>query len=137
MRINSLTCAGLFSYAAETTIRFPNHAVIVGPNNAGKSNIFRIMRVLADALYDNIQPSAFEMSSTANRAFVEANVAFSREECGLLWRCFRYSTTDRAKIRVSELPASAQIEAFLADITIRIGWMKDIRGAGMNPEIKI
>ena len=137
MRINRLTCAGLFSYAAETTIRLPNHAVIVGPNNAGKSNIFRIMRVLTDALYRNARPSAFEMSSTGNAAFVEASVAFSPRECGLLWRCFRYSATSREKIRVSKLPASAQIEGFFADATIRIGWMKDIRGAGANPEIKI
>ena len=137
MRINRLTCAGLFSYAAETTIRFPTHAVIVGPNNAGKSNIFRIMRVLADALYHNARPSAFEMSSTGNGAFVEASVAFSPKECGLLWRCFRYSSTARGKIRVSKLPASARIEEFFADTTIRIGWMKDIRGAGTNPEIKI
>ena len=137
MRINRLTCAGLFSYAAETTIRFPTHAVIVGPNNAGKSNIFRIMRVLADALYHNAWPSAFEMSSTGNGASVEASVAFSPKECGLLWRCFRYSSTARGKIRVSKLPASARIEEFFADTTIRIGWMKDIRGAGTNPEIKI
>ena len=137
MRINLLTCAGLFSYAAETTIRFPNHAVIVGPNNAGKSNIFRIMRVLADALYHNARPSAFEMSSTGNGAFVEAGVAFSPRECGLLWRCFRYSATSRGRIRVSKLPALARIEEFFADATIRIGWMRDIRGAGANPEIKI
>lgn len=134
MRINRLTCSGLFSYVAESTIKFSGRTVIVGPNNAGKSNIFRIIRILLDALADNRSPSAFEMSRTENAAFVEAEIAFSPDECALLSEFLGYYRP-RDK-RLARLPIP-EIAEFLAEVKIRLDWTKDVRGAGSNAGIRV
>lgn len=48
--INSITVSGLYSFKKETTINFKNNNLIVGPNNSGKTNIFRIFRFLISVL---------------------------------------------------------------------------------------
>lgn len=136
MRINRLTCSGLFSYTTESTIRFSGRTVIVGPNNAGKSNIFRIIRILMDALGDNRDLSAFEMSRTKNKAFVEAEIALSPKERSLLAEFFRYYVVSGYPLRVAGFQ-SAALGEFLTEIVIRVDWTKDIRGFGINPRIRV
>ena len=136
MRINRLTCSGLFSYTAESTIQFSGRTVIVGPNNAGKSNIFRIIHILLDALGDKRDLSAFEMSRTKNKAFVEAEIALSPKERSLLAEFFRYYVVSGYPLRVARFPSTALAE-FLTEIIIRVDWMKDIRGSGINPHIRV
>lgn len=136
MRINRLTCSGLFSYTTESTIRFSGRTVIVGPNNAGKSNIFRIIRILMDALGDNRDLSAFEMSRTKNKAFVEAEIALSPKERSLLAEFFRYYMVSGYPLRVAGFQSTALGE-FLTEIVIRVDWTKDIRGFGINQRIRV
>ena len=136
MRIERLTCSGLLSYEAETEIKFPSHAVIVGPNNSGKSNIFRIIRIMLEAL-DGRQPAASQMSRAGNGAFVEAEMVFSYEERGLLSEFLGYYNPDSRSPRVVKHPDYEQIGEFLANVTIRVGWTKDVRGDGGDPRIRI
>ena len=136
MRIERLTCSGLLSYSAETPIEFPNHAVIVGPNNSGKSNIFRIIRIMLEAL-DGRQPAASQMSRAENTAFAEAEMVFSNDERGLLSEFFGYYNPDSRPPRVAKHPDYEQIGEFLASVTVRIGWTRDARGAGSAPRITV
>ena len=50
VRLNRLAVEGLFSYAARQEVEFSDRTVIVGPNNSGKSNLFRAIGTIADAL---------------------------------------------------------------------------------------
>ena len=136
MRIDSLECSGLLSYEAETEIKFPNHAVIVGPNNAGKSNIFRIIRIMLEAL-DGKQPTASQISRAKDTAFVKAEMDFSDDERGLLSEFFGYYNPDSRPPRVAKHPDYEQIGEFLSSVTVRIGWTRDARGAGSAPRLTV
>lgn len=134
MRINRMTCSGLFSYTTESTINFSDRTVIAGPNNAGKSNIFRIIRILWDGLGTGGPLTAFEMSSTENAAFVEAEIALSPDERATLSEFLSYhSTPHKQLVRLPIL----ELGEFLARATIRIDWTKDAQGTGSNPKIRV
>lgn len=54
LKIKSIKFNGLYSYGDQTHICFPEDVVVVaGPNNAGKSNIFRLIEMIANTLTDN------------------------------------------------------------------------------------
>ena len=136
MRIERLTCSGLLSYEAETEIKFPSHAVIVGPNNSGKSNIFRIILIMLEAL-DGRQPAASQMSRAKDTAFAEAEMMFSHEERGLLSEFLGYYNPDSRPPRVAKHPDYEQIGEFLVSVIVRIGWIRDARGAGSAPRLTV
>lgn len=92
------------------------------------------MRILVGALCDGESPSALEMSHTKNKAFVEADIAFSPDESALLYEFLGYYPDD-SRPRVHKLPAYALVEEFLTAITVRIDWMADIHGEGSQPQI--
>lgn len=48
--VNSITVGGLYGFKKETIIKFGNNNLIVGPNNGGKTNIFRLFKFLISAL---------------------------------------------------------------------------------------
>jgi len=50
VRFVSLKANGLFSFGKDTTIRFNNTNIIVGPNNSGKTNILRLFRLVITSL---------------------------------------------------------------------------------------
>ncbi len=143
VRLNSLTCSGLFSYASESTIDFSEHVVIVGPNNAGKSNLFRVIQVLSDTLSgikDNLSGS--ETSPCASDPYVEAEVQLSFDECQILSEFFAYHLIDHGgggnvELRIQSLPDQSKISHFFDSIKIRIKWEKTPENLAVNPYIHI
>ena len=140
VRLKSLTCSGLFSYASESPIEFSEHVVIVGPNNAGKSNLFRVIRVLSDTLSGTKNHlSGSEMSPCTSNPYVEAEVHLSLDECHLLSEFFAYqpieglSDEGNAKLRIQSLPDQSKISHFLDSIKIRIEWERTPDNLAVRP----
>ena len=66
VRITELKCRGLYSYRDPLKIVVPKKAVIVGPNNSGKSNVFRLIRLFADTLSSSSELKDHRISKEHN-----------------------------------------------------------------------
>lgn len=144
VRLNSLACSGLFSYASESTIVFSEHVVIVGPNNAGKSNLFRVIQVLSDTLSGTKDSlSGSETSPRTSDPYVEAEVKLSPDECQILSEFFVYQPLEdrkdegNVKLHIQSLPGQSTISHFLDSIKIRIEWERTPENLAVNPYMHI
>lgn len=69
VHIANIRCEGLLSFKKSTDIAFTGNTVIVGPNNSGKSNVFRLLKILVDSVHSDdildksyISPDCFNPS---------------------------------------------------------------------------
>ncbi len=85
--LNEMRIQGLLSYpdlkSSDNRVSFSKNTVIVGPNDAGKSNIFRIIRTLVDSWPAKfINPS--DLFSERSDPSVELNITLSPPEANEL-----------------------------------------------------
>ena len=133
-----MTFAGLFSYTIKSTVKFSNSVVIVGPNNAGKSNLFRIIRILADTLYQN-RTLTSEISQSADNSHIEAEILLSEDERYMLADFFACGHTgkDNAETQVIYMSNRKKIASYLDNIIIKMEWMRASDGSSNNPNTEI
>lgn len=80
VHLNSLKCEGLYSFKERFDLDLSNHMIIVGPNNSGKSNIFRILKILIDTFYTRHRLGESIISIGHYNPFLEISLVFSPEE---------------------------------------------------------
>ncbi len=78
--IKRLKFSGLYSFSKETQIDFSDTSLLVGPNNSGKSNIFRIFKLLVDTFSDRKRLEDHDIYPTSYNPTLETILIFSREE---------------------------------------------------------
>ena len=137
VRLEKLTFAGLFSYAAESTVRLSNRTVVVGPNNAGKSNIFRIIRILADAFYHRKRLLASEMSQLVDKSSISAEISLSPAEADRLVDVFACGEDNDPRLRMIHMPNRKKIAGSLDRIIVNVAWEKIQDGSGDNTGVEI
>ena len=81
VRIESMKIKGLYSFKDETLIRFDTNNLIIGPNNSGKTNIFRILKLIIPTMINPYDISnIIRHNKSAELPSVEFNIHFSEEE---------------------------------------------------------
>ena len=138
VRLNRLAVEGLFSYAERQEVEFSERTVIVGPNNAGKTNLFRAIGMLADALLHDRSLPASEISRPDANPRIEADLSLSSDEIGVLAVFFSCSCADEKDSRAKMIsgPNVEKLRDSIGDMTIKIEWkMQGRSGGGPDAEV--
>ena len=91
VRINNLKCKGLYSFKDQIDIDFSDNMVIVGPNNSGKSNIMRILKIIDDTFYYEKSLSYSDVFIGEYNPWLEFSISFSNEETKKIIEYFSFS----------------------------------------------
>ena len=139
VRLNRLAVEGLFSYAARQEVEFSDRTVIVGPNNSGKSNLFRAIGTIADALLRDrgLPPSGISRPGANPR--IEADLSLSPDEIGVLAVFFSCRRADEADSRAKMIsgPNVEKLRGRMGDITITIEWKRMQDGSVGGPDAEV
>lgn len=136
--IRSLKFAGLFSYANETELEFSNRLVLVGPNNSGKSNIIRILRLLVDSFYRFRKLQGQDISHRGDDPFLEIRLTLSRNETQKLVEYLScYSEQNNQIWRYHECANKEVLLKKLDEISIKLTWKRELHQYGSDPYMEL
>ena len=136
VRITKLQCRGLYSYRKQVSADVSNRVVIVGPNNSGKSNLFRIIRLLADTLS---MPPALKDGQITKGALdpsLGLHVKLSREETEKIVDFFSFYVPDAQGMRFHEYENRDQLASLLDEIAVKLSWKKTAK-YGIRTSVEI
>lgn len=138
VRLKRLVVEGLFSYTERQKAVFSGRTVIVGPNNAGKSNLFRIIDMLADELLRRGNLPTSKTSESDHNPCIEAEISLSPGEIDKLVDFFSCSAQQVHPDQDMILTPDAESDrSCLGSITIKIEWKRVPKGLGVNPRVEI
>ena len=122
VRIAELRSSGLYSYREPLAVDVPDSVVMVGPNNSGKSNFFKMLKFFTDALSGS-EPDERKISKGAPDPHMRLRIKLSKSEAGKIVDFFSfYDERDRRGLRFVEYENRARLEALLDDMTVRVFW---------------
>ncbi len=132
--IRRVKFAGLFSYPEETEIEFSRRSVLVGPNNSGKSNIIRILKLFIDTFSERKRLSESEMSHLDTNPYLEIKLTFSEEETNKIidFLSFSPSGSNRAS-KYHDFKNRNSLLKILDDLSIKLTWQREVHGYGSEP----
>ena len=122
VRIAELRSSGLYSYREPLAVDVPNNVVMVGPNNSGKSNLFKMLKFFTDALSGS-EPYEHKISKDAPDPHMRLRIKLSKSEAGKIVDFFSfYDERDRQGLRFVEYENRVCLEALLDDLTVGVFW---------------
>ena len=126
VRIAELKCHGLYSYREPLSVAVPEKAVIVGPNNSGKSNIFRLIRLFEQALLSSSELKDSQITKGSGDSYLELRMELSKTETGRIvdFFSFGYDEKDR-ETKFFEYGNRARLETLLNEVRARVFLKKD------------
>lgn len=121
VRITELKCRGLYSYREQLSVAVPEKAVIVGPNNSGKSNIFRLIRLFEQALLSSSDLKGSQIAKGSGDSYLELWMELSKTETGKIvdFFSFGYDEKDR-ETKFFEYGNRARLETLLNEVRARV-----------------
>lgn len=136
MRLKKLAFNGLFSYATESVLELSERVVFVGPNNSGKSNLFKIIQILSDSLRsDGRLESSMVSQLCDDNPYIDADIDLSDDEARVLVD-FLKCGNDGSRLHMmslSELDQAYRVN----QISIRVAWRRMHDGSGDNARVII
>ena len=136
MRITKLQCRGLYSYREQVSADISDRVVIVGPNNSGKSNLFRLIGLLADALS---RPPALKDSQIYRGVLdpsLGLHVKLSRGEAEKIVDFFSFFVPDGQGMRFHEYENRDLLAGLLDEIAVGVSWEKTAK-YGIQTSVEI
>jgi len=136
--IRSLKFSGLYSYSEETEIDLSDRTVLVGPNNSGKSNIMRIIKLVIDTFDHLKRLEESEISHTGNNPFLEIKLTLSPQETSKIVDFLSFYQS--GPNRTSEFYKFSNREFLiknLDNIFMRLSWQREVHGYGSEPFLEI
>lgn len=138
VNINSLHAKGLYSFDKEFSISLSNRVLIVGPNNSGKSNFFRIIMLVISALNGNRSLKEYEISPSANKSLIELEVKFSKEEVELIVNYLSFYLAENGqKSYFYEFKHKEILSKLMSNVIIKLEWPREVRGESSYPILEI
>lgn len=135
--IHKLEFENLYSYSDGNSLELSNNNIIVGPNNSGKSNIFRIMKLLQNSFSGNYSLEDSELFPNTSTAFLEMNITLSPEESDLLLKHMSFYFGKNNTSRYYEFQNFENISKLFSDVIIRLTWKKSLNRHGYEPFIEL
>ncbi|MEW5839721.1 AAA family ATPase [Nitrososphaera sp.] len=136
--LNSLSCKGLYSYGDETKMEFSRQTVIVGPNNSGKSNLFRMIKLLIESLATHRYLKDWEITAGATDYFLEIEVQLSKEEVGILVDFLGFfSEGSNRSTQYYKFSNRDTLCKVLDVLRIKLTWEPNMQEAGDTPSFEI
>jgi len=136
--IRSLIFAGLYSYPEEIEMSLSNRTVLVGPNNSGKSNIMRILKLLVDTFHTGKRLDESEISHIGNDPFLEVKITLSSQETQRIVDFLSfYPSGSNRRSKFHDFKNREFLIKNLDEITIKLLWQREVHGYGSEPFLEI
>lgn len=136
--LNQISFEGLYSFNEKINIDLSNHVIIVGPNNSGKSNLFKILRILIDSFYNRSRLKDSQISIGKHSPFLEANITLSLFETRKIIDFFSFPQDERNDASIYHQFENYEIlSQLLNELKITLSWGRAIEGAESEPYVKI
>lgn len=137
--IRNLSFSGLYSYGEEQSVNGVSNNVIVGPNNSGKSNVFRIIKLVSDSFYNYRRLEDSEISPTYSKAFVKIELVLSDDETKTLVKFFSFYVDKKNNVsnKFYDFTNKEKIAKLLNEITIKLTWQKRTQSSAYDPFLEI
>jgi predicted ATP-dependent endonuclease of OLD family len=131
VRLKNLKCTGLFSYAQETFLEFSNNTVIVGPNNSGKSNLLRILKLFVDTFYykKRLQDSEISYGGVDPMMEIELELTGNEPDIVLDFLSF-YTMGNNRDMYFHEFENREILKKLLTTLNVKLSWQREISGYG-------
>lgn len=122
--IKSLKCQGLYSYRKEFEINLLGQTIIVGPNNSGKSTIFKLVKLLVDTLFGNPFLTNNPIAPDAHDPFLEICFGLSDYETEKIIDFLSFYHDNNQKEHFSAYDNRTHLIPLLGIMCIRISWKR-------------
>jgi predicted ATP-dependent endonuclease of OLD family len=129
---------GLYSFKDTIELDFSDHSILVGPNNAGKSNVLRILNILVDSFYYHERLGYSKIYLSEHNPFLEVDLQFSRTETQKIidFFCFPLdSNNNNSEFR--ELDNCDILLELFDNVIIKLDWVRLVEGDESNGYVKM
>lgn len=136
--IEKMSFEGLLSFGDRMNLNVFDHTVIVGPNNSGKSNLFKIIKILVDSFYGRSRIDNSKMSIGKTKASLTVTVNLSEPEIKRIVDFFSFHPDEHNDVSVfHEFENYATLTRLLDRIEITLTWRREVEGAELEPYAEI
>ena len=138
VRINNLKCKGLYSFKDQFDIDFSDNTVIVGPNNSGKSNIMRILKIIDDTFYRKKSLPYSNVFIGEYNPWLEFSISFSNEETKKIVEYFGFSPNKQNNgFDYVEYGNCDVLISLFDSLRLRIDWSRGIEDNDLRPYVTL
>ena len=103
----------------------PGRVVIAGPNNAGKSNFFRMIGFFKDSLSGSSAPKEHKIAKGVRDPRLRLRIRLSKYEAGKIVDFFGfYDQPDNGGVGFVKYENRAKLETLLDELTVKVSWKK-------------
>lgn len=136
--IRSLKFSGLYSYSEETNIEFSNNTIIVGPNNSGKSNLLRILKLFTDSFYLRKRLQDQEISYNGSNPSLEIRLKLTGDEPDKIIDFLSfYPEGNNRGSQFYQFKNREFLKKQIDDIYVKLSWQRTVGGYGSEAYVII
>lgn len=129
--LRNLKCSGLYSYAKEISIEFSDNTVIVGPNNSGKSNLFRVLKLFIDSFYYRKRLQDSEISYGGSNPSLEIQLKLTGNEPDIVIDFLSfYAEGSNRYAQFYQFENRELLKKLFEEICVTLSWQREIAGYG-------
>lgn len=132
--LRTIKTSGLYSYGEKVDLTFSDHNVIVGPNNSGKSNLFRMIKLLVDTFTTNRYVQDWETFAKTEDIFLEVRLTLSRDEVEHIVDYLSYFNEGPNRwVQYRKFSNRNFLYDNLDLLRMKISWVPQVQGGGSAP----
>lgn len=136
--INSLKFENLYSYSDETVLDLTKNNIIIGPNNSGKSNILRILKLFLNTLTRKSELHESAMYPDKSSALLVADINLSEPEARHLVEFLSfYLDAPNNMSKFYQFKNFEKLVDLLRTMVIKLTWKKSLDRSGFEPFVEI
>ena len=138
VHIHNLKCKGLYSFKDPIDIDFSDNTVIVGPNNSGKSNIMRILKIIDDTFYYRKSLPYSDVFIGEYDPWLEFSISFSNEETKKIIEYFSFSPNKQnSSFNYVEYNNYGVLIPLFNFARLRFSWRRGIEDNDLQPYVTL
>ncbi len=136
--LKKLKCSGLFSYIDDISLEFSNNTVLVGPNNSGKSNLLRVLKLFIDSFYYRKRLQDSEISHNASSPSLEIRLKLSSDESAKIIDFLSfYSEGNNRTTQFYQFENKEFLKNLFDEVSVKLSWQREIAGYGSEAYVII
>ena len=136
--LKKLKCQGLYSYEEPFELETSKQMIIVGPNNSGKSNFFKLIGLLVDTFLNRKRLENHEIANNTFNSLLEIHLELSEEETKKIINFLSfYSERPNNYCNFFQYDNYAKLLDLFNSLSIQFSWKREAEGYGSEPNIEI